>query len=71
MNMPHTDISKSLDLQAVLTIPEIVQRWGKTRKSVLMAIYKGDFTARKSANTWLVHCADVVARWGNPELEEN
>lgn len=55
------------DLMSVVTVPEICQLWGKTRKAVMMRIYKGDFSSRQSGITHLVHIASVIHWWGTPE----
>lgn len=54
--------------RVVTTVPEVVRRWGKTRKSVMMQIYKGGITAVQHGATWIVFVPSVVALWGS-EIE--
>lgn len=56
----------------VVTIPEIEKIWGKSRKSIDLAIAKGRLAARQSVvgNTWLVSTDSVVTLWGKPAKSE-
>lgn len=57
-----------LSLQAVLTVGEVVKSWKKTKKTVMMQIYRGRIIARQTGErqTWIIARASVIALWGNP-----
>jgi hypothetical protein len=54
---------------ALLTVPEVCLLWGKTPKSVMMALYTGRLSGRPSVTggSWLVELTSVFKLWGDPE----
>lgn len=55
----------------VETLPGVCARWGKSRKSVLMRIYRGDFEAIQSGKVWLIYVPSVRKFWGEPQESDN
>lgn len=61
-------------LALVTSVPEVCRRWHKTRKSVMMQIYKpdekGGIIAAQRGAQWQVYIPSVIALWGPPQESE-
>lgn len=51
----------------VATLPEVCHRWDKSRKTVLLHLWKGTFPAIQQGRTWLIFVPAVAAKWGAPK----
>ncbi len=45
----------------------IAERWHKSRKAVMLRIWRGDFVGYKSGNAWIISIASVIYWWGQPK----
>lgn len=68
---PEFSPGASSAFSQVATIPEVCDRWGKSRKAVLMRIYRGHIEAMQYSKTWLVYLPSVVAIWGEAPGERH
>lgn len=66
MNKREQPLQTRAALLNVVTLPEACHRWRKGRKTVEMAIAKGQIAARQSGRTWLIATASLITRWGPP-----
>jgi len=53
----------SSPVYSVMTIAEVVARYGITRQAVHDAISRGKIPARQAGRVWLLDRADVEERW--------
>lgn len=56
---------------SVLTITEVASMWGKSRRTVEMAFWKGQIKGRqgKNTNAYLISRSSCVENWGPPKIE--
>ena len=52
-------------LYLVVTVPEACTLFRKSRKTIMMRIWRDDVRARKSGSTWLVAFDDLYALYGD------
>jgi hypothetical protein len=59
-------------LGVVVTMSEAVYLWQKTRKSIMVRIYKGDLSARQSllGGVYLISVCSLEKLWGAPVKHE-
>lgn len=55
-------------LDAVWTVPEIQEAYGKARATVIHAMFR-NFTYRQAGKVYLVTRASVITHWGKPKKE--
>lgn len=54
----------------VATLPAVCALWNKSRKAVLMRLYKGDIEGWQDGKIWLVFLPSVVKIWGELPTEK-
>ena len=50
----------------VVTLREASHMWGVSRHQLMMSIYQGRLSARKSCGTWLVSVKSMLNLFGEP-----
>lgn len=59
------------DLSQVVTISEVVERWGKHRNTVIQAIDQGRLYYEQRGSIYLISLGSVIALWGQEKESYN
>lgn len=65
-----SDVEGAL-VASVLTINEVAAMWGKSRRTVEMAFWKGQIKGRQGKNSaaYLISRSSCVDNWGAPKIQ--